>query len=501
MSIRSISAAWLVGASLIMKAALPSLASSHSPDVKTTKPTLAILLRPETDASHRVIGMAVEERITMTGQPQRLTLTAPVRFAGIVPIGSVVSDFTVADAGGKVGASVSEVASAAGPVRRWISDRDLTGNVMVRYRLPLTPFSQGGPPYGMKAAGLGVAGNSGSVLVLLEIAGLRRSTLRWDLSRMAPGSSGVIAGGTDTLIAEGAPEALIDRWLMAGPLEAAQKSSGDRFNAYTLGAPPFDATTMMAWSHRVYTLLADTFGYLGKPPYLLAIRALDAPSFATGTASVGNSASLITVGSPTYLPGQDVERVKGTIAHEMTHNWVGQFGDRSASWFNEGLTVYVSATLPCEAGLRDWSDCANEIGKWARDYYGSVARSWTMKRIEATPFAREDVRRVPYGRGMMYFANLDAQIRAASNGRRTLLTALRPLFEERRAGQPLTMQRWEAWLDRERGPKAVVLFRDTVLEGGMIVPEPNAFGDRLRVRPTHWTIGNRTFDGYEWHVL
>lgn len=248
MNIRSICAARLAGASLMMIVAFPSLASLRSPDVETTELALTILLRPETDASHRVIGMAVEERIAMTGQPQRLTLTAPVRFAGMVPIGSVVSDFTVADAGGKVGTSVSEVASAAGPVRRWTSDRDLTGDVIVRYRLPLTPFAQGGPPYGMKGAGLGVAGNSGSVLVLPEIAGLRRSTLRWDLSHMAPGSSGVIAGGTDTLIAEGAPEALIDRWLMAGPLEAGQKSSGDRFNAYTLGAPPFDATAMMAWS-------------------------------------------------------------------------------------------------------------------------------------------------------------------------------------------------------------------------------------------------------------
>ena len=124
-----------------------------------------------------------------------------------------------------------------------------------------------------------------------------------------------------------------------------------------------------------------------------------------------------------------------------------------------------------------------------------------MKRIEATPFAREDVRRVPYGRGMMYFANLDAQIRAASNGRRTLLTALRPLFEGRRAGRPLTMQRWEAWLERDRGPKAVASFRETLLDAGMIVPAPNAFGDRLQVRPTRWTNGNQTSDGYEWHVF
>lgn len=108
---------------------------------------------------------------------------------------------------------------------------------------------------------------------------------------------------------------------------------------------------------------------------------------------------------------------------------------------------------------------------------------------------------MPYGRGMMYFANLDAQIRAVSNGRRTLLTALRPLFEERRAGQPLTMQRWEGWLARERGPEAVASFRDTVLEGSMIVPAPNAFGNQLRVHPTRSASGDRIYDGYEWQAI
>ncbi|MEH3039431.1 MAG: hypothetical protein PGN21_05135 [Sphingomonas paucimobilis] len=484
-----------------MTATQPSLAFSARSDLANAQLALTIVLSPETDDGRKVIGMIVEERITMAGPPQRLTLTAPLRFAGMVPVGSVVSDFTVTVAGERVGTSVSDVVTPGGPARRWTSDSDVTGDVIVRYRLPLAPLAQGGPPYGMKAAGLGVAGNSGSLLVLPELAGMRRSTLRWDLSRMVAGSRGVIAGGTDTLVASGPPDALIDRWLMAGPLEAGQKRPDDGFNAYTLGAPPFDATAMMAWSRRVYTALADTFGYLGKPRYLLAIRALDAPSFATGTASVANGASLITVGSPTYLPGQDVERVKGTIAHEMTHNWVGQFGDRSAPWFNEGLTVYVSATLPCEVGLRKWSDCANEIGKWAKDYYGSEARNWTMERIEATPFVREDVRRVPYGRGMMYFANLDAQIRAVSSGHRTLLTALRPLFEKRRAGQPLTMRGWEAWLKRERGPEAVALFHSTVLEGGMIAPAPNAFGDRLRARPVRSTSGDRIYDSYEWQAI
>ncbi len=113
-------------------------------------------------------------------------------------------------------------------------------------------------------------------------------------------------------MADGPPDALIDRWLIAGPLKAGQKRQAKGFNAYTLWRSPFNATSVMAWSRRVYT----------------------------------------------------------------------------------SLTVYVSATLPCEAGLRQWSGYANEISKWVKDCYGSEERNWTMDRIEAMPFAREEMRRV-----------------------------------------------------------------------------------------------------------
>ena len=49
-------------------------------------------------------------------------------------------------------------------------------------------------------------------------------------------------------------------------------------------------------------------------------------------------------------PGQDDAYFRSTIFHEMTHQWVGLIEGR-ASWFEEGLTVYVTATLPCEAHL------------------------------------------------------------------------------------------------------------------------------------------------------
>lgn len=478
---------------------LPTLGATPAVDTDAAAPSLAVVLRPDTDAARKVVGVTVEQRITLSGRPRPLSLVAPMRFAGFVPVAAMVAGLKVTDAAGTVETRVTDMTTPDGiPARRWTSTRAVAGVVTVRYHLPLTPFAQRGPPYGVKAAGLGIGGNSGSLLVLPEVTQITRSTIGWDLSRMAPGSRAVMAGGEGTITVEGPPDALLDRWLLAGPLTPGQPGQNRGFETYTLGTPPFDARAMMTWSRKAYQAIAGAFGYLGEPHHLLLIRALDAPSYATGTASTERQASLITVGSPDYWPGQKETDVRTTIAHEMTHQWVGSFGDTAAPWFTEGLTVYVSVTLPCEARLQRWSECAGEINEWAKAYYASEAREWPLARIEAAPFALEDVRRVPYGRGMVYFANLDAAIRARSNGRRTLLAALRPLFEQRQDGVPITIARWEAWLRREEGAAGVNLFRRTVLGGEAILPASAAFGPQLVASPMRWTEKGRVSNGFTW---
>ncbi|MEG8055536.1 hypothetical protein QP150_00970 [Sphingomonas sp. 22L2VL55-3] len=124
------------------------------------------------------------------------------------------------------------------PGRRWTTARAVSGPVTVRYRMTVTPFGQSGPPFGVKAAGYGLGGNTGSLLMLPELPGLRQTTLRWDLSEMVKGSRGVMAGGLGTIMIQGPSDPLLDRWLLAGPLTAGQSAYGHDFNAYTVGHPP-----------------------------------------------------------------------------------------------------------------------------------------------------------------------------------------------------------------------------------------------------------------------
>jgi len=477
---------------LFLCASQPSPAQGHSS-------TFDVTFRPETDAQHKVVAVVVKERIASGSAGRPLAITVPLKYVGLIPFATQISDVTARDEKGVLAMATEETTLPDGmKVRRWRSARAVSGTANLQYTLALQPPGMTGPPYGAKAGGLGVSGNTDTMVVIPEGLPEGRNSLRWDLSRMAPGSRGVFTGGEDTITVSGAPDQLLDRWLMAGRLQGGQPRATEGFNAYTLGTPPFPAIKAMTWGRVVYTALAQAYGYLGVPRYELLIRTLDAPSFATGTATYRGGGSLVTTGSPTYLRGQTDGDVFNTIAHEIGHQWVGQFDGGGSLWFAEGLNVYVTSTVPCEAGLQSWSECGDQVTKWSKAYYDSEGRDWSQARIEDAPFGREDLRLVSYGRGMMYFANLDAAIRTQSQGKRTLLTALRPLFEARRDGHPITMQSWETWLRGELGEGGVASFRNTVLGGSVIKPDSAAFGGHLKPVPTSYQHGTSSRSGYIW---
>lgn len=110
-------------------------------------------------------------------------------------------------------------------------------------------------------------------------------------------------------------------------------------------------------------------------------------------------------------------------------------------------------------------------------YYSSPARQWSAERISNVGFEDERARGLPYVRGATYFAELDSQIRASSEGKQTLDSFLRSMFEAREKGGKLTQEGWEAMLAKQLGQGAVSDFRGALIDGTrVVVPPSNAFG-------------------------
>jgi predicted metalloprotease with PDZ domain len=323
--------------------------------------------------------------------------------------------------------------------------------------------------------------------------------MMWNLSSMPAGSVGVVTSGRGDTNVIGPPSEMFKQWVLAGPALSVNFDRPSGFHAYLVGTPPFEGRQMLEFADRSYNTLGAWFKYLGLPDYNLLVRAINTPSFGTGTAGEGRGGSLINVG-PAYWPGQDDAYFRSTIFHEMTHQWVGLIQGRD-SWFEEGLTVFITATLPCEAHLLTPDQCASDLNSALRSYYTSEAKHWSQKRIDDAPFTNEAAREVPYARGALYFANLNSQLLMKSGGARGLKEAIYPQFVARRDGKGLSQEDFEEMLRRELGQKAVAEFRGAMINGEEeIVPPSGAFGPCLaRVSVTNVLKDGRTaVRGYEW---
>ena len=434
-----------------------------------------------------------------------LRLQAPLSVFGVKSIAERITDLNVTDALGAVPLSVEDDTAQAGYAmgyRNWQASRTVEAPVIIRYRIPTQPTAEGGgPPYGMKASGNGVAG-SGAGFLLLPINTTSTTTaFSWDLSALPTGSVGVITAGPGNILVAGPPAELNTQWMLAGPAKTYSSTLARGFNAYFLGPQPFDTADMFDWAERGYAVLTRTLTYLDEPPYRLFFRGLKVPSYATGTARVTGGGALLTVG-PT-LGEQSLNNFKNTIFHEMTHQWVGHM-EGAGPWFSEGLTTYLSATLPCREKLADVEFCADGVNAYANFYYSSRARNWSLKRIDDIGSGDESIRRVPYGRGMLYFGLLNAQLLAKSHGHRDLLDVLAPMFSARNKGVALNISVWESMLLRELGQSAVDQFKASVIDGSLtLIPPVNAFGPCLtRVTVDTIVTGSaERVDGFAWRPI
>jgi predicted metalloprotease with PDZ domain len=116
-----------------------------------------------------------------------------------------------------------------------------------------------------------------------------------------------------------------------------------------------------------------------------------------------------------------------------------------------------------------------------------------------------------YERGLMFWADIDARIRAASNGRRNLDSVVVPMMTRARnlggaipgaIGQEGMQPGWFTpdqlfdALAKEIGPSARALFDAVLIRGETVIPASNAFGPCFRLikkqLPNHY-IGTSPF--------
>lgn len=136
-------------------------------------PTFSIVVKPLVE--HGKVA-TLDIRQTLTGDlplnEAPLVFQAPLSMFGVKSIAGRIEDLRVTDAKGNVALTVEDDTRQVGPVfgtRRWRAARKTVAPLRLHYRIATQPTGEGGPPYGMKPSGAGVAGRGIGFLVLPEI--------------------------------------------------------------------------------------------------------------------------------------------------------------------------------------------------------------------------------------------------------------------------------------------------------------------------------------------
>lgn len=207
----------------------------------------------------------------------------------------------------------------------------------------------------------------------------------------------------------------------------------------------------------------------------------------------------------------DLDDLRDLLAHEMTHNWPTMRDEPPGlgTWYVEGSAEYYATIVPMEMGLCSLEHTAQVINEKAGSYFSNPMMSLSNEELGKRYWQDRRCQRVPYARGILFLSNTDAQIRRATDGKRTLLDVEIRLLEQSDVTPDdfLAAVRDIAGLDLREA-------YEQMCAGGAcpaLIPDPDAFGGRFDVTPCIVQINDsqhtnekilldETVDGYVWSV-
>lgn len=377
---------------------------------------------------------------------------------------------------------------ASGPLPLWYEDQHDTASRVWFPRRPtkgdlklvftaypgLDSRSGGGARIDLREDQGGLIGSLVAIIPRLEAfeSGILLKTyMNWDLSRTPEGSKaawtlgdglstrhvGTMGSVINTLFAVGPRLSSITRQI------ALPGSREELFGIYWMGDAPYDSASFLEKLSILFAGMA-TFFHDEDVLYKILIRRSTVRSY--GGTSFARTFMF------EYFPGCEFSLSDSTflLAHEMVHNWP-RLGpcvpsatpqstsvssltawpcDSDTTWFDEGIAVYYGTILPYRLGVCNASQFTDELNSHAQSYYTNPSINVSNQEAHERPFASFGVVRLPYYRGFMYLVTLDAEIRRASDGSRSLDDVVLELLARKNAGQPFGVDEFLSLVSKDQ---------------------------------------------------
>lgn len=460
-------------------AAVTLVTASNVHAAETAAPLLSITLRPAASDAAGAVPF-VDLTISASGMEAKAgerLFRLPVVANTVVTSAKDIERLAASDDAGAIPTTTADEKQDDSNVYRfWHAGRPVNGTVTIRYRVPidaaLPPFAL--PQYELRTEGATFSGSATSFVALPADGKDRRVRVSWDLSSMPQGAIGVSSFGIGNVETKAAysSDRLGSVYYMGGRPGVFRSPTGGFFGAWQ-GKPSFSAPELMQWAaklHSFYGRFFDikpaSFGVFGR----------------TNPLNPGSGIGLTDSFAFTFNHSSTMADLRSLLAHEMLHSWVRSFDESmdapnglAASWFGEGLAVHYQRLLPYRAGLITAEEFLDDLNSTAGRYYTNAKINVPNAAIPAGFWRDTRVRVLPYDRGSLYFAKVDADIRKASKGQRSLDDIVRSMLATRQKGQRMDLALWIRLLRAELGEAGARDFED-MLAGKVVLPPSDAFG-------------------------
>jgi predicted metalloprotease with PDZ domain len=460
--------------------------------VTSVQRALDITLAPVIGAGNSATGISVHYVLSPPkGPADALALTFDTLAPSLLRTSDQVTLLHVVDDKGNVVLAPPVVKQMnGGSFQVWSAARPTSGALHVSYVVPVAAAkpSKRGPHIDLQAAGGGLSGAFVGFLLLPDNRSeVFRVHLHWQLParQMAVSSNGV-----GDFSGEFNASRLDDMLFLVGPVKTyAPSGNSNGFNVYALGLSEEQLKAAASWTARAYEVERKAFRIPPSKPYRFLIRSYDGGPIDSGRSS--DSSFML------YLPtGFDAGRtdLHSLVAHEMVHSLMKDFDDApgdEGDWYTEGTADYFSQTLPWAARLytaRQYLDLVNEE---AAEYYTNALRDVSNKQLAEVMWSGRNAWMLPYARGALYFADLDAKLRLHHSSL-TVLDLVNATSEQIEHGAPATDATWTAMLKNKVGTWALTDWQN-MMDGQLIMPAPGAFGTCLIGNVTRVGIFNLGF--------
>jgi len=464
---------------LFLLPATIAFANSSSPPRMAT---LDLTLTPTHAPSGMAEGLAVTYVFTPApGFEAPLTLELDTLEPGLERSTDVVTNLVVSDERGPLalGDSIRRD-NDAGSYQTWTTVRPPSGTVKVSYRMHVARniVTKRGPQFDLQAAGGGVSGGYIGFLILPDILGGSFDThVRWNL---APGEIAVSSYGEGDYKGTFTAVKLTGTLFLAGPVmtyRAPGQPKDAGLEVYALGVAQEQLKSAGDWTARAYAAEVKAFNLRGDRPYRFMIRSYDGGANASGRAAEQSFLLYVPPGSD---PGTNA--LHYTVAHEMVHSLARYLEKENidGDWYTEGTANYLAITVPDAAGLYTPSQYMELVKAESAGYYTNAKRSVPNSKLAATVWSGRNAWQLPYSRGTMYFADLDAKLRM-HGAKVTVLALVNEMNERINSGGPSDRHTWLDVLSKRAGQWAISDWND-MMSGNIIFPAKGAFGACMQSR-------------------